>query len=492
MHQANEHTDRAKVLILDFISLIGESSGLECLLQEILCPASSLNAGLREWDIEVMKGAINLRQVCDQISRCQRNLLFFVLDADTLEIACQRLVELREAYPEIPVIAVTEVMESDGIQTLLDFGASDFILAPFKPVDVVARVRRGLEYACHWQSPVQTLKETLGLEQIIGESLVFRKEIEKIPRLARCDASVLIAGETGTGKELCASAIHYLSPRAGHPFVPVNCGAIPVELMENELFGHDRGAYTGAHTSQTGMISEANGGTLFLDEIDCLPATAQVKLLRFLQKKEYRPLGSSKTNQADVRVIAASNTDLREAIKSGRLRQDLYYRLNVLSLHLPPLRERREDIPVLSRHFLAKYAYEFDKPAKDISPDALRKLKRYDWPGNVRELENLIERAVALSESRSIHGADIDLPQENSPVVTTLPISFQEAKTRYVAQFERDYVQELLRLHQGNITKAAQSAMKDRRAFWELIRKHKIDARSFKPGLPRSNQRQGL
>src|SRR5262249_27201206 len=316
--------------------------------------------------------------------------------------------------------------------------------------------------------------ETLGLERLIGKSSVFRKEIEKIPRLARCDASVLIAGETGTGKELCASAIHYLSARAGHPFVPVNCGAIPVELMENELFGHYRGAYTGADTSRAGMISEANGGTLFLDEIDCLPATAQVKLLRFLQKKEYRALGSSKTNQADVRVIAASNTDLREAIKSGRMRQDLYYRLNVLSLRLPPLRERREDIPLLSRHFLTKYAHEFDKPAKDISPGALRKLTQHDWPGNVRELENLIERAVALSESRIIRGNDLDLPQENPPVEIESRISFQDAKAKYVAQFERDYLQELLRLHRGNITEAARSAMKDRRAFWELIRKHKI------------------
>src|SRR5262249_44004870 len=211
---------------------------------------------------------------------------------------------------------------------------------------------------------------------------------------------------------------------------------------------------------------------------------AQVKLLRFLQKKEYRPLGSLKTSQADIRVVAASNTDLHEAIKSGRLRQDLYYRLNVLSLHLPPLRERREDIPVLSRHFLNKYAHEFDKQTNDISPGALRKLKQYDWPGNVRELENLIERAVALAEGRIIRGADLDLPQENPPVVIESRISFQDAKAKCVAQFERDYVHEMLRLHQGNITKAARSAMKDRRGFWQLIRKHGIDARSFKPGRP--------
>jgi two-component system, NtrC family, response regulator GlrR len=484
MQQANEHAERAEVSILDFISLNGASSGFERLLRETLCSPSCLNTGLKEWDIEARESGSNLRQVCDHVSRHQWNLLFFVLNADTLEIACQWLAELLERYPKIPIIAVTEAVESDGIQTLLDFGVSDFILAPFKQIDVVARVRRILEHACRWQSPVQALKETLGLEQMIGESRVFREEIEKIPRLARCDASVLITGETGTGKELSASAIHNFSRRAGYPFVPVNCGAIPVELMENELFGHDRGAYTGANTSQTGVIGEANGGTLFLDEIDCLPTTAQVKLLRFLQKKEYRALGSHKTNQADVRVIAASNTDLREAIKSGRLRQDLYYRLNVLSLHLPPLRERREDIPVLSRYFLAKYAHEFDKPAKDISPGALRKLAQHDWPGNVRELENLIERAVALSESRIIHGNDLDLPQENPPVEIESRISFQDAKAKCVAQFERDYVEAMLRLHRGNITKAARSAMKDRRTFWQLIRKHGIDARSFKPGRP--------
>lgn len=481
MHQVNGHVERPKILIHDFISLNGGSSGLERFLRELLC-STCLNAGLREWDIEAGEGA-NLRQVYDRVSRYPRNLIFFILNADTLDIACQWLVELLEGHPEIPVIAVMEAMESEGIQKLLDFGVSEFILAPFKPIDVVVRVRRLLEHACTWRSPVQSLKEKEGLNQLIGESRAFREEIEKIPRLARCDASVLIAGETGTGKELCASAIHYLSPRAGFPFVPVNCGAIPVELMENELFGHDRGAYTSAHRSQTGMIDEANGGTLFLDEIDCLPTTAQVKLLRFLQKKEYRSLGSSKTNHADVRVIAASNADLREAIKSGRMRQDLYYRLNVLPLHLPPLRDRREDIALLARHFLAKYALEFDKAVRDISRGALRKLTQYDWPGNVRELENLIERTVALSESRIISEADLDLPQANVPVVVALPLSFQEAKAKCIAEFERDYIQELLRLHLGNITRAARAAQKDRRAFWQLIRKHRLDTHSFKTDI---------
>src|SRR5215813_6052247 len=188
------------------------------------------------------------------------------------------------------------------------------------------------------ETVTQTLKEKLGLRQLIGESPAFLAEIRKIPAVARCEVSVLISGETGTGKEVCARAIHYLSPRAPHPFVPINCGAIPAELVENELFGHERGAFTDAATSQSGLIHEAEGGTLFLDEVDSLPALAQVKLLRFLQEKEYRRLGSTRTYQANVRVIAATNSDLEEAVRTGKLRRDLYYRLNILQLTLPPLR----------------------------------------------------------------------------------------------------------------------------------------------------------
>ena len=289
--------------------------------------------------------------------------------------------------------------------------------------------------------------------------------------------NVLISGETGTGKELCARAIHYLSPRAGRPFITVNCGAIPVELVENELFGHERGAFTDASTAQGGLIHEAEGGTLFLDEIACLPLLAQVKLLRFLQDKEYRRLGSPKTQQGDVRVVAAMNIDLEEAVREGKLRQDLYYRLNIIPLVLPPLRERREDIPLLARYFLAKYAARLNKDVTDCSPDVMQLLVLYEWPGNVRELEHTIERAVVLSEQAVIHKADIILPRVAAAAHQD---SFQEAKAKVIAQFERTYIQGLLLAHQGNITKAARAAQKNRRAFWQLMRKHLLDAHSFK------------
>ncbi len=339
------------------------------------------------------------------------------------------------------------------------------------------RVLRLRQHPAEEEALPQPSEEKSGLPQLLGESPAFLAEIRKIPLLAQCDVNVLISGETGTGKELCARAIHYLSPRAGRPFIAVNCGAIPVELVENELFGHERGAFTDASTAQGGLIHEAEGGTLFLDEIACLPLLAQVKLLRFLQDKEYRRLGSTKTQQGDVRVVAAMNIDLEEAVREGKLRQDLYYRLNIIPLVLPPLRERREDIPLLARYFLAKYAAKLNKYVTDCSPDVMQLLVLYEWPGNVRELEHTIERAVVLSEQAVIHKADIILPRVAAAAHQD---SFQEAKAKVIARFERTYIQGLLLAHQGNITKAARAAQKNRRAFWQLMRKHLLDAHSFK------------
>jgi two-component system response regulator GlrR len=322
-----------------------------------------------------------------------------------------------------------------------------------------------------------SLKGKVGLRQLVGESPKFRVQIRKIPLVARRNVSVLIEGETGTGKELCARAIHYLSPRAHQPFVPVNCGAIPTDLAENELFGHARGAFTGASAAQHGLIREAEGGSLFLDEIDCLPLLTQVKLLRFLQEKEYKPLGSAKVQQADVRVIAAINMDLEEAVRTGRLRRDLYYRLNVMTLLLPPLRERPEDIPLLAHHFLVKYATEFDNAVTSFSPDVMSLFLQHEWPGNIRELEHVIERAVLLAEQPVIDTVDIA-----NPALETVPVndSFQEAKAKVVAQFEKTYIQGLLSAYHGNITKAAQAAGKNRRAFWQLVQKYGINAHDFR------------
>jgi DNA-binding NtrC family response regulator len=329
-----------------------------------------------------------------------------------------------------------------------------------------------LAYSHEQKTPLAVFKEELGLKQFVGESPALMEQVHKIPQIARCDACVLITGETGTGKEVCARAIHYLSSRANLPFVPINCGAIPIDLLENELFGHEAGAFTSANTPRAGVIYEADGGTLFLDEIDSLPLSAQVKLLRFLQDKEYRPLGSRKPAKADVRIIAASNARMDELLAAGKLRQDLYYRLNVLPLNLPPLRQRKEDIPLLARHFVAKHVAETGGKSREIAPAALRKLWLYDWPGNVRELENIIERAVVLSTTDVIHTGEIDLSTSTEP--DSKSESFNQLKSRVIADFERSYLRTLLEQHRGNIGQAARAAQKNRRVFFQLMRKHQI------------------
>jgi DNA-binding NtrC family response regulator len=370
-----------------------------------------------------------------------------------------------------------ETDESKDISSLLELGPDDFVISPIKPGEIILRIKRLLEKNALEDLVSQSIKQKFGLKQMIGESGSFLSEIKKIPLLAKSDVIVLITGETGTGKELCARAIHYLSARSRGPFIPINCGAIPVDLVENELFGHEKGAFTGATEARTGLIAEAEGGTVFLDEIDCLPPAEQVKLLRFLQEKEYRPLGSKKMKKADVRLLAAMNIDPQAAITSGKLRQDLYYRLNVIPVSIPPLRERRDDIALLARHFLLKYAVQFNKAMADFSEEAMQLLQLHDWPGNVRELEHIIERAVVLSEGRTIQAKDVAVSASSE---SDLHESFRDAKMKMTAVFEKTYIERLLLAHHGNISQAARAAQKNRRAFWELVRKYEIDVESFK------------
>ena len=316
-------------------------------------------------------------------------------------------------------------------------------------------------------------------EEILSRSLVGRKpafleQIQKIPQIARCTSCVLISGETGTGKRVCARLVHSLGNRADRPLVTINCGAIPAELAENELFGHRHGAFTGAKTAKKGLIATAEGGSLLLDEIDSLPYSVQAKLLRFLQEKTYRPLGSTKESRADVRIIATSGMAPEELLVSGKIRRDLYYRINVLQLRLPPLRKRREDIPLLAAHFLKMHSHEAGKNIEDFSLRALQKLIFHDWPGNVRELGNVIERAVAQSQNTIIEADDIGLP-EAAPFEP-----LKKAKEKFVIDFERRYIHQVLSLSQGNISEAARASNKHRRAFWQLIRKHHIDTDCYR------------
>ncbi|MBI3803957.1 MAG: sigma-54-dependent Fis family transcriptional regulator [Nitrospirae bacterium] len=324
----------------------------------------------------------------------------------------------------------------------------------------------------------ERLKIDLGIGAIIGESAAFIEALRLIPRLARCEATVLLAGETGTGKELAARALHYLSPRSAGPFIPVNCAALPETLLENELFGHAKGAYTDAALPQRGLIAEAESGTLFLDEIDGLSLIAQAKLLRFLQEGEYRPLGGRGVFRSDARIVAATNTNLPERVRAGRFREDLYFRLHILSLTLPPLRERGEDIPILAEHFLKKYCRRFGSAQKTLSAGARLKLSAYPWPGNIRELEAVIQRAIVLSSSPSIQANEIDLPAP-TPTDATRDFPFQTLKRQTIDTFEKSYLSQLLMTHRGNISRAAKEAGKDRRAFRRLMEKHGLARQQF-------------
>ncbi|MCP5242782.1 MAG: sigma-54-dependent Fis family transcriptional regulator [Burkholderiales bacterium] len=320
---------------------------------------------------------------------------------------------------------------------------------------------------------------------LVGCSPVFKRMLELIKRIAQYDAPVLIEGETGTGKENVARSIHYLSDRHDRNFVPLNCGAIQDNLLETELFGHEKGAFTDAKTRQEGLVSIANEGTLFLDEVDCLSPKAQVALLRFLQTKEYRPLGSSRTYTSNLRILAATNTNLLSSISHSQFREDLYFRLNVLNINLPALRERKTDIPVIAKKLLTDYAAQYKLPLRGLSDKSIDSLMRQPWPGNIRELENVLLRAYLLSDDPII---DIDLDHhslENGELLrqtqTTdaAELKFQEAKSIVIQNFEQDYLSKILNITEGNITKAAIIAGKERRAIGKLIKKYNLDKRCF-------------
>lgn len=315
---------------------------------------------------------------------------------------------------------------------------------------------------------------------MIGQSRALLDVVCLIEKIARNDAPVLIEGETGTGKELAARAIHYGGIRKDRPFIPLNCGAIPDALVENELFGHRRGAYTDAKSEQSGVIALAQHGTLFLDEVDALSPKSQVALLRFLQDQQYRPLGASEMRSADVRIIAASNTDLTKLTADGGFRLDLLFRLKIMQLKMPPLRERHGDVPILARHFLRACASRFGAGEKALHPDSLADLADYSWAGNIRELENLICREYLLCDGKVIHlpssgarpdRASQDEPQQPEP----MRLNFKRAKNQAIAQFERRYLAQVLSAARGNVTKAANLVGKERRAFGRLLKKHDID-----------------
>lgn len=356
--------------------------------------------------------------------------------------------------------------------------ADDFVFWPVTTLELHHRLRRILgPPARDVESVRRRLKEEAALAQLVGNDTSFLETVERIPLVASSGAPALLLGETGTGKELFARAIHRLSRRHGFPFIPVDCGAVPEHLVENELFGHARGAFTDAHADQKGLVAMAEGGTLFLDEIDALSVAAQGKLLRFLQEETYRPLGSERFMRADVRVIAASNQNLELCVQERQFRPDLYFRLNVLRLHLPPLRERRGDIALLAGHFLRSFCQASGLPRKWFAPASLRVLELYDWPGNVRELFNVVHRALLFSPGCQILPSHLPVPASTSASCDASPPAedFRKARVRAIETFERLYVEDMLRKHRGNVSQGAREAGKDRRVFGRLVKKYKID-----------------
>ncbi len=324
---------------------------------------------------------------------------------------------------------------------------------------------------------------------LIGESEVFQDMLAAIAKIAGYDATVLITGETGSGKELAARAIHYQGRRSDKPFIPVNCGALPDPLLENELFGHSKGAYTDARDSHSGLIAQAEGGTLFLDEIDALSPKAQISLLRFLQDGNYRPLGGSRQESADVRILAASNVDLQALIQQGRFRADLHYRLNVMELTAPPLRARGNDVILLARHFIAEAACRYNMTRLDLHPDTLAWLPRQPWPGNVRELQNRIQREFLMCDGPDILIRD-PLPEserrqkadrrQTQLGVHPDTLNFNAAKQATLQAFERHHLIRLMRASAGNVTQAARLAGKERRALGKLLKKYCIEPGCFR------------
>jgi two-component system response regulator GlrR len=375
----------------------------------------------------------------------------------------------------VPTLAVVPGEPSEDLLHAVAQAADDFMFWPVREQELHQRVKRLLGIARpDLEAAKRQLTTEQGLAQLVGSASAFREVLAHLARMGPSDAPVLLSGETGTGKEVCARAIHLLSRRRHGPFIPVDCGAIPEHLAESELFGHTRGAFTDAHRDHKGLVSLAAGGTLFLDEIDALSLAMQAKFLRFIQESTYRAVGGEQFCRVDVRVVAATNRSLEQAVHDRQFRNDLYFRLNVLRVTLPPLRERRSDIEILARHCLAKMGVGKESTANCLSHAALRRLEAYDWPGNVRELFNVMQRAKVLAGEAQILPCHIvfcacDAPAPEGPAST-----FRSARSEAVAAFERRYVQDILEKHNGNITHAARAAGQDRRAFGRLAKKYRL------------------
>jgi two-component system response regulator GlrR len=390
--------------------------------------------------------------------------------------------ELLRIHPGLPVIILTAHGSIPNAVEAMQRGAFGYLTKPFDDKELKATIEKALSQQ-RMSREIQRLKslvkELYGLENVIARSPAMQRLFQQVAQVADSDATILLGGETGTGKEVLARVIHTNSRRSKGPFVALNCAAIPETLFESELFGHVRGAFTSAHGSKRGLFQSANGGTLFLDEIVDMPLSMQVKLLRAVQEREVREVGSELATKLDVRILAATNRDLGEAVKAGNFRNDLFYRISVVPLQVPPLRDRRDDIPLLAQHFLKLSAQRINKDVRGFTPAAMQRLMVYSWPGNVRELENAIEKAVVMSRQDMVT-PDL-LP--TSGLTQEVPLKpLTEAKE----EFEKAYLKNLLQLTGGNISRAAQFAGRYRADFYKMLRKYGLHPSTTK-GKPEAD-----
>jgi len=400
---------------------------------------------------------------------------------------------VKHRRPEIEVIMMTGHATVETALAAVKAGAYDYLTKPFDDIEIVGRsvgkaAERKALFDRNRQLELQ-LREREGAapEGLVGSSAPMREVVRMIEAVAYSSTTVLVTGESGTGKELVARALHARSPRKSHPFVALNCGALTETLLESELFGHVKGAFTGAQRDQKGLFDAADGGTIFLDEIGDIPMATQVRLLRVLQEGEIKRVGSADSVKVDVRVVAATHRDLPKLVKTGKFREDLFYRLNVINIPLPPLRERVEDVPLLAHHFLRRYADRLAKKVRTLSPEAVELLCGYRWPGNVRELENAVERAVVLCRTDALTPTDLPpaVSGRTAPLVREAPVggdeaawlslSYAAAKEQALRRFEKSYVDALMRACDNNISAAARKAGMDRSNFKRVLRKYRTD-----------------
>jgi DNA-binding NtrC family response regulator len=392
---------------------------------------------------------------------------------------------LRQRDPHLPVLMMTAFPSVETAVESMKLGAADYITKPFLPEDLLATVRRLLETKQLREENrllQRQVDRTYAFGDIVGRSPAMQAVIETIRQVAETDVDVLIQGETGTGKELVARCVHQRSPRRTHRFVPVDCGAIPEDLLESELFGHERGAFTGAHSRSMGLLEFAHQGTFFLDEIGELPLRLQVKLLRALQERRLRRVGGTEEIEVDVRVVSATSRNLEEEIQQQRFRADLYYRINVARIALPPLRDRQEDLPLLVSHFAELYARTLGKEVSRVDPAVQEVLSAYPWPGNVRELQNVIKRTLTMAHGDVL--AVDDLPDEVVARAGGRPTGrrsgFFDVREQHAAKFEREYLVNLLDQCQGDISRAAREAEVPRGTLYRFLKKHELNPDEFR------------